>query len=158
MSQRHKQPSPDSRWGRHVSLAQPEAVRGRAGAAETAGQVTADCAAVCCCCSFGLINLLYFCFIKLPTGLVLHSARKFKRRAGRCRKCPATSSCSCSSKMRRSAFLYSIDEESDTCFKEEGSVLVFDLEPSKEDIEFKEEMWSNLTNSGFGRSLSRRYE
>lgn len=163
MSQRHRQSSPDPRQVRHSSPAQPEAPlrrrRARAGVAETAGQVTADCAAVCCCCSFGLINLFYFCFIKLPTGLLLRSVRKFTRwGARRCRKCPAsTSSCSCSSKMRRSALLYSIDEETSTCL-EWGDQVHFDCEPSKEDIEFKAEMWDNLINSGFGRSLSRRYE
>ncbi|KAJ4762148.1 hypothetical protein LUZ62_072523 [Rhynchospora pubera] len=166
MSQQSKQPSPDSRRGRrkHMSPARPETPKRKAGVAETAGQVTADCAAVCCCCSFGLINLFYLCFIKLPTGLLLRSARKIKRRAHRCRKGPETGSCSCSSsKMKRSSLLYSFEEEIDERFEmgdqaQSATVFVFDLEPSKEAIEFKKEMWNNIVNSGFGRSLSQRYE
>lgn len=164
MSRPPKQPSPDSRRVKHSSLAdQPKASKQKAGVAETAGQATADCAAVCCCCSFGLINLFYLCFIKLPTGLLLHSARKIKRRARQCCKCPATTSCSCSSKMRNSALLYSFEEENDPCFEggdqaQAEFVWVFNPEPTKDVVEFKEQMWSHFNNSGFGRSLSRRYE
>ncbi|XP_074589572.1 uncharacterized protein LOC141845409 [Curcuma longa] len=41
--------------------------------AESAGETAAGCAAVLCCCPFGLASLLYLAAVKFPAGLVRRS-------------------------------------------------------------------------------------
>ncbi|ERN09412.1 uncharacterized protein LOC18437561 [Amborella trichopoda] len=47
--------------------------------AETAGGTMASCAAVCCCCPCGLVNLLVLAMVKLPAGLCKRALRRKKR-------------------------------------------------------------------------------
>ncbi|KAL3623462.1 hypothetical protein CASFOL_032278 [Castilleja foliolosa] len=47
--------------------------------AEVAGRTTAECAAVCCCCPCGLVDLLVMAVYKLPAGICRKALRKKRR-------------------------------------------------------------------------------
>ena len=44
--------------------------------AEVVGGTTAECAAVCCCCPCGLVNLLVLAVCKVPAGLCRKALRR----------------------------------------------------------------------------------
>ncbi|GFQ07771.1 hypothetical protein PHJA_002921100, partial [Phtheirospermum japonicum] len=48
--------------------------------AEVAGGTAAECAAVCCCCPCGLVDLLVLAVYKLPAGLCPEGAEKKRPR------------------------------------------------------------------------------
>lgn len=48
--------------------------------AEVAGGTAAECAAVCCCCPCGLINLVVLAVIRLPASLCRKSIEKQRRK------------------------------------------------------------------------------
>ncbi|CAN6450234.1 unnamed protein product [Victoria cruziana] len=47
---------------------------------EIAGGTAAECAAVCCCCPCGLVDLLVLAVVRLPAGLCRKALRKNKTR------------------------------------------------------------------------------
>lgn len=48
--------------------------------AEVVGGTTAECAAVCCCCPCGLVDLLVLAMCKVPAGLCRKALRRKRRR------------------------------------------------------------------------------
>ncbi|WOK98487.1 hypothetical protein Cni_G07199 [Canna indica] len=62
--------------GGHNFAILKERKKQRARFAEMAGETAAECAAICCCCPFGLVNLLVVVAVKLPAGLVRRALRR----------------------------------------------------------------------------------
>ncbi|XP_041997077.1 uncharacterized protein LOC121747148 [Salvia splendens] len=115
--------------------------------AEVVGGTTAECAAVCCCCPCGLVNLLVLAVCKVPAGLCRKAlGRKRRRRLMKMGLRPAAAAkCTC--------------DEKDF---EIRPVLVpapdlFESGPeSMEVIELDKEMFARFYAGGFWRSSSAR--
>ncbi|CAN4089667.1 unnamed protein product [Withania somnifera] len=125
--------------------------------AEVAGGTAADCAAVCCCCPCGLVNLVVLAVYKLPAGLCRKALRRKcrhrqikkgilqpKGNKGQCRWDESESELS----------IYPITGGGD------AAVTAVDggssLESDKDVVALENEMWSKFYGAGFWRSPSQR--
>ncbi|XP_043700118.1 uncharacterized protein LOC122650805 [Telopea speciosissima] len=111
--------------------------------AEVAGETTAECAAVCCCFPFGILNLLVLAMYKLPAGLCRKALRKMKKKekqrlknGGLLMKRPN----------RFSVDLWPLDNSD----KDKDDLTV------KKVLELEKEMWDRFYGTGFWRSPSQR--
>ncbi|XP_051150304.1 uncharacterized protein LOC127264802 [Andrographis paniculata] len=114
--------------------------------AEFAGGTTAECAAVACCCPFGLANFLVLMAYKVPAGLCRKALRRKRHRRLlkqgllQPRRLPFT----CDETLFHVRPISSPLGEMDT--REE------------EVIELEKEMWDRFYGAGFWRSPSQRSE
>ncbi|CAI9766420.1 unnamed protein product [Fraxinus pennsylvanica] len=111
--------------------------------AEVAGGTTAECAAVCCCCPCGLVNLLVLVAYRLPAGLCRKAlGRKRRRRLIKKGLLPQRQ-CGCDDTEPQIQPIsgHGVESHSD-----------------RDIIELEEEMWENFYSAGFWRSSSRRSE
>ncbi|XP_050383465.1 uncharacterized protein LOC126800194 [Argentina anserina] len=128
--------------------------------AEVAGGTAAECAAVCCCCPCGLVNLLVLVIYKVPAGLCRRVLRK-KRRQRLIKKGllqPSHLHCTCDCDGRELQFhplgrFESLSSE----FKAVQKLMMEDDESSDPDvIELEKEMWDRFYGTGFWRSPTQR--
>ncbi|XP_068646330.1 uncharacterized protein [Aristolochia californica] len=110
--------------------------------AETAGVTAAECAAVCCCCPCGLLDLVVTTFVKLPGGLCYRAIRN-SRRKKRAKKLGHLSL----KQLEVEDPIYPINDIIPWSPERSPSVIVFEVE---------KEMWSKFYNNGFWRSISER--
>ncbi|KAE8009642.1 hypothetical protein FH972_006068 [Carpinus fangiana] len=66
--------------GHRQPLLTNQASSGSCQFAEVADGTTAECAAVCCCCPCGLVNLLYLAIYKVPSTLCWRALRRNSRK------------------------------------------------------------------------------
>ncbi|KAL5708976.1 hypothetical protein ACHQM5_019716 [Ranunculus cassubicifolius] len=120
--------------------------------AEVAGGTAAECAAVCCCCPCGIMNLLVLAVYKLPAGLCRKALKKKRRKqlmnAGgglfpRRKTCP----CGCDD-TELQIHPVSVDLVN-------GDNKVEKLNED-EVMELEKEMWEKFYGTGFWRSPSQR--
>ncbi|KAL8517611.1 hypothetical protein ACS0TY_015747 [Phlomoides rotata] len=119
----------------------------RVSMAELAGGTTADCAAVCCCCPCGLVNLVVLAVYKVPAGLCRKALRRKRHRRLMKKGGLPPRRCGC-------------DEEFFELHPVASHIsMVSALESLPEDrevIELEKEMWDKFYGAGFWRSPSQR--
>ncbi|XP_075474584.1 uncharacterized protein LOC142505482 [Primulina tabacum] len=117
--------------------------------AEVAGGTTAECAAVCCCCPCGLVNLLVLAVYKVPAGLCRKALRRKRLRRLMKKGLLPPRKCGC-------------DEKEQQIHPVSSPVaIVNSLESgfdNKEVLELEKEMWDKFYSTGFWRSSSQRSE
>lgn len=114
--------------------------------AEVAGGTAAECAAVCCCCPCGLVNLLVLAVYKLPAGLCRKALRRKRRRRINkkgIKQCDDNSELSIHPYNGGAASLAVVDGGRS-------------LESDKDVVALEKEMWSKFYGAGFWRSPSQR--
>ncbi|KAG6770298.1 hypothetical protein POTOM_025976 [Populus tomentosa] len=136
----------------HANSSSSSSCSGRLG--ELAGGTTAECAAICCCCPCGLVNLLVLTMYKVPVGICRRALRR-KRRKKLIKKGllpPRTSSCSSDYDGTELQIhpmacvedsLREVDKEA--ALKEEEAM-----------VKLEKEMWETFCGTGFWRSSSQR--
>ncbi|OAY40696.1 uncharacterized protein LOC110622480 [Manihot esculenta] len=122
--------------------------------AELAGGTTAECASICCCCPYTLVNLVYLTVYKVPAGLCRRALRRKRMkelikkgllpvRAKRCR-CVFDDS---DILIHPSTGLHDLlDVRSDSEAEEEEEAIE----------KLEKEMWENFYSTGFWRSPSQK--
>lgn len=115
--------------------------------AEVVGGTTAECAAVCCCCPCGLVNLLVLAVYKVPAGLCRKALRRKRRRKMMMMK----KNCGCND-----LDLVQIHPFSE--FVSSAVNSAGEMETDEEVIELEKEMWDRFYSAGFWRSPSQRSE
>lgn len=126
--------------------------------AEVAGGTAAECAAVCCCCPCGLVNLLVLTVVRLPAGLCQRALKARARRRA-------------AIKRRKQGLLGPNlagrgGEEDEEGVRLHGAVVPVSLAgeawpakpPPDEVTEMEKEMWAKFYSAGFWRSPSQREE
>lgn len=111
--------------------------------AEVAGGTAAECAAVCCCCPCGLVNLLVLVVYKLPAGLCRKALRRKRRRRLIKKGLLPPHQCGCDESELQIQSISGHGVESDS---------------DRDIIELEKEMWDKFYSAGFWRSSSRRSE
>ncbi|OVA16220.1 hypothetical protein BVC80_603g1 [Macleaya cordata] len=135
---------------------------------EVAGGTTAECAAICCCCPCGLMNLLILVIYKLPAGIFRKALKirkkrkkkkKNKRLLGLKNSGPWTHNCDCSCyeaelqvQKKVDSSVVVVNESSSSSSSSSSSAENNKL--SKEVLELEEEMWYRFHGAGFWRSPS----
>ncbi|XP_073129394.1 uncharacterized protein [Henckelia pumila] len=117
--------------------------------AEVAGGTAAECAAVCCCCPCGLVNLLVLAVYKVPAGLCRKALRRKRRRRLMKKGLLPPRKCGCD------------DKEPQIHPLSSPVAIVNALESgldNKEVLELEKEMWDKFYSTGFWRSSSQRSE
>ncbi|KAF8398008.1 hypothetical protein HHK36_016934 [Tetracentron sinense] len=110
---------------------------------EVAGGTAAECAAICCCCPCGLMNLLVLAVYKLPAGLCRKALKKKRRKQAKKRGLlPPKRRCTCGCDETEIQIHPVSVDESDTS--------------EKEVQEMEKEMWERFCSTGFWRSPSQR--
>ncbi|XP_062004335.1 uncharacterized protein LOC133721669 [Rosa rugosa] len=126
--------------------------------AEVAGGTAAECAAVCCCCPCGLVNLLVLVIYKVPVRLCRRVMRK-NRRQRLIKKGllpPRHVQCTCGCDGLELQF-HPVGFESLTSEFKAVQKLVMEEESSDEDvIQLEKEMWDRFYGTGFWRSPTQR--
>jgi len=126
------------------------------------GEAVGGTAAVCCCFSFGLANMLYLAVYKLPAGLCQKALRRKRRRlqsmreglemTAHARRC----TCGCCDDIMGVGRVYPL------CSDDEGDVEALRRRSAAEKdadvVELEKEMWERFYGSGFWRSPSQRNE
>lgn len=128
------------------------------------GEAVGGTAAVCCCFSFGLANIMYLAMYKVPAMLCQKALRR-KRRSRRLlllqtrEEAAAVPSrprctCGCCDDIISAGRVYPL------CSNDGGDVAVLrsrsSVEKDKEVVELEKEMWERFYGSGFWRSPSQR--
>ncbi|KAL1549242.1 hypothetical protein AAHA92_17371 [Salvia divinorum] len=122
----------------------------RLSVAEMAGGATAECAAVCCCCPCGVLNLAVLAVYKVPAGLCRKALRKQRHR-----------------QLLKKGILqphgYSCDDEyffrhHSDCSSDSSVVTSFESSRSGnvQVIELEKEMMDKFYGAGFWRSPSQK--
>ncbi|KAL3646957.1 hypothetical protein CASFOL_009501 [Castilleja foliolosa] len=117
---------------------------------EVAGGTMAECAAVCCCCPCGLVDLLVLAVYKLPAGLCRKALRKKRRRKLVRMGLVPPRKCGCCD-----------ENEIHIQAVTPTAAMVSAMEvggESKEVVELDKEMMERFYGGGFWRSSSRRNE
>lgn len=116
--------------------------------AEVVGGTTAECAAVCCCCPCGLVDLLLLAMCKVPAGLCRKALRRKRhRRLMKLGLLPNSRKCNCDEK----------DFDIHPVTPPAG--LIEGAEPVPENVEvidLDNEMFEQFFSGGFWRSASAR--
>lgn len=143
-------------WSRRRPLLKTHVTDCKDRLAEVAGGTAAECAAVCCCCPCGLVNLLVLVIYKVPAGLCRRVLRK-KRRQRLIKKGllqPSHLHCTCGCDGRELQF-HPVGFESLT--SEFKKYMMEDDESSDQDvIQLEKEMWDRFYGTGFWRSPTQR--
>ncbi|XP_020598548.1 uncharacterized protein LOC110038120 [Phalaenopsis equestris] len=147
--------------------------------AELAGGKTAECAAICCCCPFGLIGLIIFAVVRLPAGLCHRALRKrillwrskkkakllsFRSSSGWNSESSSGSGSDNGSSGSSDKIGSAMDEELVDFTRLRSSFVVVEGDswpvrsPSAELIQLEKDVWSKVCSSGFWRSPSQREE
>ncbi|KAG8376837.1 hypothetical protein BUALT_Bualt09G0105400 [Buddleja alternifolia] len=146
--------APDSMVDRRQPLLDSsESSRGgvrKARLGEVAGGTTAECAAVCCCCPCGLVNLLVLAVYKLPAGLCRKALRKKRRRRMIKKGLLPQRKCGCDDK--------ELQIHPVTSPLSMVNALESSADNNLEVIELEKEMWDKFYGAGFWRSNSQRSE
>ncbi|KAF9680776.1 hypothetical protein SADUNF_Sadunf06G0156700 [Salix dunnii] len=136
----------------HANSSSSSFCSGRLG--ELAGGTTAECAAICCCCPCGLVNLLVLTMYKVPVGIFRRAFRR-KRRKKLIKKGllpPQTKSCSCVyDDTELQIHPMACVEDSSREFDEEAG-----LKEEETMVKLEKEMWETFYGAGFWRSPSQR--
>lgn len=156
---------------RSLSSPSPTATCGGSTPAEFCGGTTASCAAVCCCCPCGLVNLLVLAVYKVPRG-ICRRALRIRRRKHLVKNrilppLPANGRV-----FQNSEFaIHPVDsndvsDEDDDDFldlkyfgKSAAAGLTTDYETDEDDeavLALEKEMWNRFYGAGFWRSPSQR--
>ncbi|RDX84687.1 hypothetical protein CR513_34223, partial [Mucuna pruriens] len=143
---------------RRQPLLQCEGYRREAGTTRL-GEAVGGTAAVCCCFSFGLANMLYLAMYKVPLSLCQLALRKKRRRQLQGLKdglvAPRrTCSCGCCDDIIGGGgrvYPLCCDDEDAAVLRSRSSV-----EKDKEVVALEKEMWDRFYGSGFWRSPSQR--
>ncbi|XP_068635587.1 uncharacterized protein [Aristolochia californica] len=111
--------------------------------AEVAGGTAAECAAVCCCCPCGIVNLLVVAVVKLPAGLCRRAIKKnrLRKRAKKHGMLP----------LKRP-----VEMELQIHAMDAMGLWPPEKSPSAVVSEMEKEMWAKFYSTGFWRSSSRR--
>ncbi|KAH7675283.1 Cytidine deaminase-like protein [Dioscorea alata] len=125
--------------------------------AEVAGGTAAECAAVCCCCPCGLVDLLVLAVVRLPCGLCRRAMRKRRRRR---------LAALMNGKKKPGVLLAAVKGKGKGGGGDEVEVVVIprqeeEKEGEKKDdemVEMEKEMWLKFYSTGFWRSPSQREE
>ncbi|XP_020549664.1 uncharacterized protein LOC105161694 [Sesamum indicum] len=125
-------------------------VRSNARLAEVAGGTAAECAAVCCCCPCGLVDLLVLAVYKVPAGLCRKALRKKRRRKLMKMGVLPRRNCHCDE--------HEVEIHPVTAPLSMVSSLESGPDTDKEVIELDKEMLEKFFSGGFWRSSSRRNE
>ncbi|KAG2305841.1 hypothetical protein Bca52824_025589 [Brassica carinata] len=159
---------------RSLSSPSPTATCGGSTPAEFCGGTTASCAAVCCCCPCGLVNLLVLAIYKVPRGICRRALRIRRRRQLVKNRIfpplPADGRV-----FQNSEFAVhpvdsnegSDEEEDDDDFLDlkyfgksaAGGVTTVEVESDEDDeavLALEKEMWNRFYGAGFWRSPSQR--
>ncbi|MCL7022937.1 hypothetical protein MKW94_024477 [Papaver nudicaule] len=141
--------------------------------AEVAGRATAECAAICCCCPCGIMNLLVLAVYKLPAGLcrkaLKHKKIKRLKKNGIFQQQQHKRRCHCGcddtdiqihplSVVHKGDVTSEWGDEdnkltSDLISNQTGTVM---LSAGKEIQDLEVEMWDKFYGTGFWRSPSQR--
>ncbi|KAL3839384.1 hypothetical protein ACJIZ3_023975 [Penstemon smallii] len=124
--------------------------------AEVAGGTTAECAAVCCCCPCGLVNLLVLAVYKVPAGLCRKALRRNRRRRLTKKGLLPPRKCGCDDMELQIhpmgghvAMISSLEMSTDNIYSNNNN---------EEVIELEKEMWDKFYSAGFWRSSSQKNE
>ncbi|KAF6169935.1 hypothetical protein GIB67_034327 [Kingdonia uniflora] len=124
---------------------------------EVAGGTAAECAAVCCCCPCGLMNLLVLAVYKLPAGIcrkALKKKRKQKLKNTEVLLAPPRKRCTCGcDEMDVPMHPMMRPSDVDIGLSEKSSDVGLS---EKEILELEKEMWDKFYSTGFWRSPSQR--
>ncbi|XP_014513487.1 uncharacterized protein LOC106771937 [Vigna radiata var. radiata] len=126
------------------------------------GEAVGGTAAVCCCFSFGLANMMYLAMYKVPTRLCQKALRRKRRHlrsnseglemVTHSRRC----SCGCCDDIMGAGRVYPL------CSEDEEDVAALrrlsEAEKDADVVELEKEMWERFYGSGFWRSPSQRNE
>ena len=124
------------------------------------GEAVGGLAAVCCCCPFGLANIMFLAMYKLPASLYRRALQKKKKKKQRRRQkladkdglYMARSRCSCGCGDEFEAKVHPSGGDEKVVKKVMGEEL--EEEEDKEVIELEKEMWERFYSAGFWRSCS----
>lgn len=146
--------SPASAVGRRQPLLENSDYSSRGGLrkvrlAEVAGGTTAECAAVCCCCPCGLVNLFVLAVYKVPAGLCRKALRRKRHRRLMKKGLLPSRKCGCDEEFFQ---IHPVTSPLSTVTALES------LSDNKEVIELEKEMWDKFYGAGFWRSPSQRSE
>ncbi|KAL0344866.1 UNVERIFIED_CONTAM: hypothetical protein Sradi_4317900 [Sesamum radiatum] len=132
-------------------------VRNNARLAEVAGGTAAECAAVCCCCPCGLVDLLVLAVYKVPAGLCRKALRKKRRRKLMKMGMLPRRNCHCD---EHELEIHPVTAPLSMVSSLESGVssLESGLDTDKDVIELDKEMLEKFFGGGFWRSSSRRNE
>ncbi|KAE8689964.1 Detected protein of unknown function [Hibiscus syriacus] len=115
---------------------------------EFCGGMTAECAAICCCCPCTIANILVLAFYKVPVGLCLRALRLKRRR-----------------KLQKKGLLQPNNREHcglagnselQICMEDVFPEVKACEETEKAVVELEKEMWQRFYGTGFWRSPSQR--
>ncbi|KAJ0966347.1 hypothetical protein J5N97_027485 [Dioscorea zingiberensis] len=121
--------------------------------AEVAGGTAAECAAVCCCCPCGLVDLLVFAVVRLPCGLCRRAVRKRRR---------SRAAAALGIGKKKPGVLIpgkgGGDEVEVVVIARPATEGTVEGAAASEMTEMEKEMWMKFYSSGFWRSPSQREE
>ncbi|RID63949.1 hypothetical protein BRARA_E02910 [Brassica rapa] len=156
---------------RSLSSPSPTATCGGSTPAEFCGGTTASCAAVCCCCPCGLVNLLVLAVYKVPRG-ICRRALRIRRRKHLVKNRILPPLPTNGRVFQNSEFaIHPVDsndvsDEDDDDFldlkyfgKSAAAGLTTDYETDEDDeavLALEKEMWNRFYGAGFWRSPSQR--
>ena len=157
------------------SLSSPSPTCGGSTPAEFCGGTTASCAAVCCCCPCGLVNLLVLAVYKVPRGICRRALRiRRRKQLVKSRVFPPLPADGKQRVFQNSEFAVHpvdsndvSDEDDDDDFLDlkyfgkpaAGGVTMEDEETDEDDeavMALEKEMWNRFYGAGFWRSPSQR--
>ncbi|CAN6887467.1 unnamed protein product [Brassica oleracea] len=156
---------------RSLSSPSPTSTCGGSTPAEFCGGTTASCAAVCCCCPCGLVNLLVLAVYKVPRG-ICRRALRIRRRKHLVKNRILPPLPTNGRVFQNSEFaIHPVDsndvsDEDDDDFldlkyfgKSAAAGLTTDYETDEDDeavLALEKEMWNRFYGAGFWRSPSQR--
>ncbi|KAF8396333.1 hypothetical protein HHK36_017949 [Tetracentron sinense] len=141
--------APSSSVKRREPLLADQSTAGTMRFGEVAGGTAAECAAICCCCPCGLMNLLILAVYKLPAGLCRKLLKKKRRKgAKKTGLLPQRRVCSCGCD-ETAIQVHPVSGEMWANEKTEKSG-----DSAKEVQEMEKEMWDKFYSTGFWRSPS----
>ncbi|GMI71121.1 hypothetical protein like AT3G11690 [Hibiscus trionum] len=116
---------------------------------EFCGGMTAECAAICCCCPCTIANLLVLAFYKVPVGLCRRALRLKRQR-----------------KLQKKGLLQPKNHRGHCGFDDNSELQIClenilpDVKTTEEEekavLELEKEMWQRFYGTGFWRSSSQR--
>lgn len=137
----------------HANSSSSSSCSGRLG--ELAGGTTAECAAICCCCPCGLVNLLVLTIYKIPAG-ICRRALKRKQRKKLIKKGlfpPRGRGYGCGSCDDPELHIHPMARVEDSLREFDGEEAVKKEEAM---LRLEKEMWETFYGTGFWRSPSQR--
>ncbi|GAB4824581.1 hypothetical protein Ancab_007454 [Ancistrocladus abbreviatus] len=133
------------------------APRAKANVGEVAGGTAAECAAICCCCPYTVMQCVILAVYKVPTGICRKVWRKQQQKKlmkkqgllGHHHRHLQGSSVG-------GAPIVPVSDESSDVDYTEFEMIKVSIDGSAEVIELDKDMWEHFHNAGFWRSPSQR--